>query len=207
MKWEKRRIYRVRKQLLVVGLLVMLLSMTAVPSFAQENGSDQEPKGPPSKIRGKSNVAHVLLVKKDADWIAMWPGAFGILKYNLAGPEFKYLFNGHGLTPKTEYNLIYYADPWPGNFPGALIDSGMTNNGGNLHLKGSIDLEMDLPDPADANHPEYDPEPLLAGAKIWLVLSSDYDGDKMTAWNPYEYLFEYDRIFYDDTDDTNIIEG
>lgn len=196
-----------RKQLLVVGLLVLLLSMTTVPSFAQENGSDQEPEVPPSKTRGKSNVAHVLLVKKDAAWIAMWPGAFGILKYNRAGPEFKYLFNGHGLTPKTKYSLIYYADPWPGNYPGALIDSGMTNNGGNLHLKGSVNLDMDLPDPADANHPDFDPEPVLAGAKIWLVLSSHYDGEKMTEWTPDAYFFEYDRIFYDDTDVSNNGEG
>jgi hypothetical protein len=50
-----------------------------------------------------------------------------------------------------------------------------------------------MPDPADANHP--------TGAKIWLVLSSDYDSgsNSMTAWNPNEYLFEYNLIKYDDT--------
>ncbi len=40
---------------------------------------------------------------------------------------------------------------------------------------------MDLPDPADANYP--------AGAKIWLVISSDYDPstNAMKAWNPMEF--------------------
>ncbi len=53
---------------------------------------------------------------------------------------------------------------------------------------------MDLPDPKDANYPD--------GAKIWLVLSEDYDAaeKKMTVWNPAEYLFEYELITYDDTD-------
>ncbi len=78
----------------------------------------------------------------------------------------------------------------------------MTTNGGNLHLrgKGSVDLGIDLPHPDDENHPSQDPD--LAGAKIWLVLSSDYEPEtnSMTAWNPDAYLFEYDRIFYDDTD-------
>ncbi len=37
------------------------------------------------------------------------------------------------------------------------------------------------------------------GAKIWLVLSDDYDESSkmMKAWNPTEYLFEYDLITYD----------
>ena len=49
---------------------------------------------------------------------------------------------------------------------------------------------MDLPDSDDANYPD--------GAKIWLVLSDDYDGTntKMTAWNPTEYLFENNLITF-----------
>jgi len=37
-------------------------------------------------------------------------------------------------------------------------------------------------------------------AKIWLVLSDDVS-DQMTGWNPTEYLFEYDFVTFDDTDD------
>ena len=52
---------------------------------------------------------------------------------------------------------------------------------------------MDLPHSDDAN---------TDGAKIWLVLSSDYDATntKMIGWDPTEYLYENNLITYDDTD-------
>ena len=55
-----------------------------------------------------------------------------------------------------------------------------SNEEGNIHLAGSPDLGMVLPDPNDDNYPD--------GAKIGLVLSEDYDaaGTKMIAWNPAE---------------------
>jgi len=42
----------------------------------------------------------------------------------------------------------------------------------------------------------------LAGAKIWVVLSSDVNctTDTMSGWNPIEYLFEHNLITFDDTD-------
>ncbi|MBA7494309.1 hypothetical protein ES702_04884 [subsurface metagenome] len=149
----------------------------------------------PSGQAGKSNVGHLYLYEKDpsGEWPIVEDGAWGKLKYNLSGSTFNYVFNGHELQPYTDYSLIYYADPWPGNNPGALIASGTSNEGGDIHLMGQAELGMDLPDAADANYPD--------GAKIWLVLSSDYDAvDKMmTGWNPTEYLFEYQFISYDDT--------
>lgn len=103
------------------------------------------------------------------------------------------MFNGHRLQPDTAYSLIYYADPWPGNNPGAVVASGVSSADGNMHLSGSTDLGTDLPDAADAND---------LGAKIWLVLSSDYNASltKMVGWQPTEYLFEHNLIQYDDTD-------
>jgi hypothetical protein len=105
-------------------------------------------------------------------------GTWGVLKWAGDGNTFDFsaTLEAHGLTPSTSYSLIYYADGWPGN------------------ISANPNLGIDMPDPADANHP--------TGAKIWLVLSSDYDsGSKsMTAWNPNEYLFEYNLIKYDDTD-------
>ena len=106
-----------------------------------------------------------------------------------SAPTFAFTFEGYGLQ-NVEYDLIYYAAPWPGAPPGALIASG-TASGGTLSLSGSVELDMDLPNAADWNHPD--------GAKIWLVTASDYDGAKMTAWNPADYLFEMRLIHYDDT--------
>ena len=136
---------------------------------------------------GKSNVAHLYLYEKDpATWDIVEDGAWGKMKYNLEGPEFDFVFNGHGLEPNTEYTLIYYADPWPGT-GGCDIASGTSNEDGNIHLADSADIGT-IPVDADVNDE----------AKIWLVLSDDYnaDTDRMSGWDPTEYLFENNLITY-----------
>mgnify|MGYP000005723989 CR=1 FL=1 len=170
---------------LIISLLAVGITVMAFSAYAKG------PSGP----AGKSNIAHLYLYQKDpGTWEIIEDGAWGKLTYIQSGSEFKFVFNGHGLKPNTEYSLIYYADPWPGNNPGALISEGTSDDEGNLHLGGSIELNMDLPDPSDANYPD--------GAKVWLVPSSDYDASncKLIAWNPTEYLFEEKLITYDDTD-------
>lgn len=135
--------------------------------------------------------------KDPVTWEIINPNSrYGELTYDIAGTAFNYTFEGYGLGD-IEYNLIYYADPWPGNgktgSAGALIGTG-TASVGRLSLSGSPDLGMDIPDLDDKNYP--------VGGKIWLVPSSDYDSgtNSMTAWNPTEYLFETHLINYDDTD-------
>ena len=144
---------------------------------------------------GKSNAELYLYEKDPTDWTIVEDGAWGKLRYNLAGDEFEYGFNGHGLEAYTDYSLIYYPELqtyWP--WPVIVIDSGMTNNGGNINLAGSVDLGMNLDGPID----EYN---LDGGAKIWLVLTADINAEgKLAGWNPTEYLFENNLIFYDDTD-------
>jgi len=136
--------------------------------------------------------------KNPSDWTIVEDGAAGILGYNLGGPTFDYVFVSSGLEPETEYSLIYYADPWAGNNPGALIATMTTDVNGNVSISGgSVDLNTDLPNSADGNY--------LDGAKIWLVLSGDYNSGTastgpMTGWQPTEYLFEHNLITYNDTD-------
>ena len=149
----------------------------------------------PSKQAGKSNIAHIYLFEKDPiTWEIVENGSWGKMKYNLEGPTFDFVFNGHNLTSDLNYTLIYYPEPWPGN---NLICLGtkMANDEGNVHIKGSIDTG-DMPAEYDANFPE-------GGAKIWLVLSSDVgcESSMMIGWNPAEYLFEYDLIIFDDIDE------
>ena len=77
---------------------------------------------------------------------------------------------------------------------------------GNIHLKASVNLNMDLPHPGDANYDysecchEYG---ALHGAKIWLVPSECYDSANMiieeNQWQPDKFLFETELITYDDT--------
>lgn len=124
-------------------------------------------------------------------------GMYGLLDYNSQGPTFDYTFEAHGLQASIEYSLIYYADPWPGNNPGALIATFDTDGSGDIaSTSGSVDLGMDLPDAADDNAPQ--------GAKIWLVPSSNYDAatKSVTAWTGVnlDFLFETHTIVYDDID-------
>jgi len=131
------------------------------------------------------------------DWTSYNAGTKGQLEYNIKGSAFDYDFTGTAPLANTDYCLIYYADPYKGNNPGALIDCGTTDASGGITLIGSIDLGMDLPHADDANYP--------GGAKIWLVTSADYNSDAkttgpMTGWNPDNYLFELGYIVYDDID-------
>jgi len=124
------------------------------------------------------------------------------MKYNISGPEFDFVFNGHGLVPGDDYTLIYYPDPWPVN--GLIcLGSGTVNEEGDIHIAASVDTG-DLPAVEDENYPE--------GAKIFLVLSDDVDCENqgMTNWTgPWPgntvginiYLFEGEQITFDDTDD------
>jgi hypothetical protein len=168
----------------LVAVMVVALSGIAIVSAKPDLG-EKGLIGP----AGKSNNAFMELWEKDpSTWDIIDDGAWGKMKYHLTASTFNFLFNGHGLEPGTEYSLIYYPDPWPGD--GLIIlGTATVNDEGNIHIKGSVDTG-DLPIETDENE----------GAKIWLVLSSDVD-EVMTGWNPTEYLFEFDLIMFDDTSD------
>jgi len=129
-------------------------------------------------------------------WTVINDGIYADLTWS-DGPTFAYILNGQGLAANTQYSLIYYADGWPGNNPGAFIGTHMTNGTGGIAGAGSPNLGIDLPTSPDGN--------LAIGAKIWLVLSSDYNNGAfstgpMTSWNPGSYLFEGNvYIHYNDT--------
>jgi hypothetical protein len=176
------------KKLVIVGLVAVLLALAIAPSIALAKAKTGD--------AGKSNVAHLLLFEKDpVSFEIIDGGAWGKMTYNQSGSELCLNFNGHGLEAGTDYTLIYYPDPWPGN--GLIcLGSGTANNGGQVHIKSCTDTG-DLPiccDPMITSD--------LRGAKIWLVQSADVDCTKakMIGWNPTEYLFEYDLITFDDTD-------
>lgn len=160
---------------------ILVMSVVALGAVAVA-----KPGNVPNGQAGKSNVAHLYLFEKvpSDEWPIVEEGAWGKMKYNLEGPEFEFVFNGHGLEPGSDYTLIYYPDPWPGN--GLIcMGNGTADEEGNVHIKESVDTG-DLPAEGDEND----------GAKIWLVLSSDVDCEDayMSGWNPTEYLFEYDLI-------------
>lgn len=147
-------------------------------------------------------MGKLYLFEKDPDtWEIVEDGAWGKMRHNLWGPEFKFNFRAHGLEPETDYTLIYYPDPWPGENL-ICLGSGIANKKGKVRIKGSVDTgASDLPAEYDDNSSKSGCSAI--GAKIWLVLSDDVkckgdeDGPpKMTGWNPTEYLFEHNLITF-----------
>lgn len=156
---------------------------------------------------GEHRIGILYLFQKDpvenGPWTIKQGGAWGEMRYNLWGDEFSFIFQGRNLKPRTDYTLIYYPDPWPGN--GLLcLASGKANPAGNLALvKLDFPITYSLPAPFDANHTPMPPSGAV-GAKIWLVLSADVKcptkadpASSMKAWNPDKYLFEYNLINFE----------
>jgi len=183
------------KKYIILVLIVLLIGALTVGVLAGKTGQ-----------AGKSNVAHLYLYQKT------YVGAWGKMKYNISGPEFDFVFNGHGLVPGDDYTLIYYPDPWPGT--GLIcLGSGIVNEEGNIHIAGSFDTGVDLPISGDLNADTGTTtlEDGSTGAKIFLVPTSDVDcfGQEMVGWTgPHSgnidgeniYLFEDELIYFDDTD-------
>jgi hypothetical protein len=156
------------------------------------------------------NQATLTLENKDSTtWSIISDDTKATLTYCIIGDAFIYKLVATGLAPSTEYSLIYYADfepekftYWGGNNPGAFIAEVTSDEHGYVSTSGNVDLGMDLPSSPDANIAIYDYSDApdfydhAHGAKIWLVPSTDYDGTKLTAWNPDNYLFETDLITY-----------
>jgi len=128
------------------------------------------------------------LENKDPDgWFIEVDNIYGVLEFDPCLVPFTFTLTANGLMAETDYSLIYYADPWPGSNPGALIWNGMTDAQGKINVSDEKDLGISLPTSPDTN---------TTGAKIWLVPSNDYTYPGMTAWNPLNYLYEYNVVNY-----------
>ncbi|MDO8471146.1 MAG: SipW-dependent-type signal peptide-containing protein [bacterium] len=167
----------------------------------------------------------LILENKDTSWNVIdetsGPEIQGTLTYNTAGNEFDYTFQATGLTSSIDYSLIYYADKdprfssWGGDNPGAVIGTFATDGSGSISTGAlSTNLGMDLPQSPDWNispvpdycddNNTYDDYNTCAGAKIWLVPTSNLTGGSslpLVSWSPSTYLFETDLINYNDTND------
>jgi hypothetical protein len=146
----------------------------------------------------------VYLYEKDpTTWDVVGNGGVAMMKYMPEATEFYFQLMGRRLLPETQYTLIYYPDPWPGN--GLIcLGSGLSDEYGRLRINGyNCPTSPDYSDPVSTgNMPAPGDENYGYGAKIWLVLSSDVDcvSQQMIAWNPTEYLFENVLMSFVDTD-------
>lgn len=163
----------------------------------------------------------LVLENKNSVWdILSEDGTQATLVFDTIGNNgmFNYELEATGLQPGTSYSLIYYADRqdrfvnWGGDNPGALFGTFTSDGNGKITYSYSLDINMNLPHPDDWNgnpSPDYcgqnngfDSYVHCAGAKIWLVPSSDYDSSsKKVNWvNAGSYLYETDLITYFDCD-------
>jgi hypothetical protein len=198
----------------IINFFIVLLVLGVFVIGCTTPEVDLSRKGPSGQA-GRSNVAHLYLYEKtgDPDWDIVVDGAWGKMKYNLSGETFDFVFNGHGLLPGVEYELIYYVDPfdqsqWATLHSIMCLGTGTANGGGNVHIAASVDTG-DLPNPlvdpnADENLTTYTWDS-STGAKIWLVPKTDISCElgQFTAWNHEVedniYLFEEELINFDDT--------
>ena len=112
------------KKIMMIAVAALVAGLLVVPVIA---------KGPDGQS-GKSNVGHVYLYEKVPSeatvsegncegWLSPWEiaegGAWGKMKYNLSGPTFDFVFNGHGLPVGQVFTLIYYPDKHDQNSPGS----------------------------------------------------------------------------------------
>jgi predicted ribosomally synthesized peptide with SipW-like signal peptide len=143
-----------------------------------------------------NNKDTLILENKDANFTQLTNDqTIGTLVFDKSASTFNYSLEAQGLSLSTSYSLIYYADGWPGNNPGALIGTFSTDVSGNISMANqSYDFGYDLPNSADANS--------ATGAKIWLIPTSAYNSGShsVTTW-PFtdKWLFETNLIHYDDT--------
>lgn len=134
-------------------------------------------------------ITFLELENKDASWNVISDDRYGSLSYKTAHPTFDYDLIVRGMEASTGYSLIYYPDPWPGS--GSIQIAAFTTDGdGKANVSNDVDLGIDLPIASDANG---------AGAKFWVVRTSDWNSGQMTSWNPSEYLFEENLVTYEDT--------
>jgi hypothetical protein len=175
---------KMHKKAMIITALVAVMLVSIVPVFAAK------PTTSPAASNGieKGKNDHLYLYAKDPEtWEIVEDAAWGKMNINLN--KGKFVFNGHKLEPNTDYVLICYQDEWPGT-GSLLLGSGSSDEEGNVHIKGSIDYEI-LPSYVY----EIDGEQ-VEGSKIWLVSADDFDqaSAEMGAWNPSEYLFEFDLL-------------
>ncbi len=157
---------------IIASFLVMTLLMLSVGSVVAMRQNPSAPNG----LSHPGKASQLYLYEKDAEWNIVSDGAWGKMMYK----EDKFVFNGHGLEADTGYTLIN----WLGWNNLLTIESGTSDEYGNVHIKGVFDIESYSDDPDDKRE----------GVKIWLVPTDEIDEESLTGWNPSEYLFEYNLI-------------
>ena len=117
-------------------------------------------------------------------------GIQGVLTYGVRDSKFNFSFSGKAPLANTDYTLIFYPETWstpsgPG-WPGPVIILGTAHSDGS----GNVSIS---PTSLELNQN-------IRNMKVWLVKSSDLNGNNFKAWNGNDYLFELGMMDYYDAD-------
>jgi len=128
------------------------------------------------------------LENKDTYWSPITDTISGTVNYTYAGTTLSGTFTATGLATSTSYDLIYYADPWPGT-GGCILVGGVVSDGSG-NITSTAFSGSPVPSGTDTNLP--------VGIKVWLVPTGEFvPGTPATwphGWNPSSYLFETNLI-------------
>jgi len=114
--------------------------------------------------------------------LVLGDGIDGTLTYAVKNPTFKYTFAGKAPVGGVSYTLLAAKDPWP-QVGSTVLGTTTSAGDGTVNFSGDVELNGDLKD-----------------SKVWLVLSSDWNGTQMIGWHQTSYLLETGLIWYEDTD-------
>ena len=186
---------RRHKTLVIFTIVLFTLSLAVPITYAKkdDNSGKKIAKGKRNFIaaqngltKGKSPVIHFQLVEMnpDDDYAIIEDGARA--KITILTHLDKYVLNGHGLEPYTDYSLInrarsidWASSPDPEEVWDAEdyeIGTDTSDNNGNVHIMGEWSS--------------------LNVGKIWLVPSDDMDAENnnLLKWHPEEFLFNYGLV-------------
>jgi predicted ribosomally synthesized peptide with SipW-like signal peptide len=186
---------RIKDLDMILGMIPVGDYMKVFQTYKFESSADNRYQGDKMtfniKVIAQQLTGTVVLENKGGNWLIQHDNTQAILNYTTKAPQFGYNLKATGLLANTSYSLIYYSDPW--NVPNSrLIGQATSQADGSLAMSGATELSSSLP--ASWGDPLY-PD----GAKVWLVPSIYFSGNKINNWNQGGVAYETGLIQYEDT--------
>lgn len=172
-------------QNMFLGMLPAGWSMKVYESYRMQTGAGNQYQGQTLAFNidviAEQLQGNLTLENKTGspNWdIIQGDGKQGTLTYGVMDSKFNYSFTGTAPQANTNYTLVIGSDSW---VAGTTLGAGLTDGAGNIILNGSVELGT------------------VTNQKVWLILSSHWNGSNMIGWDGSKYLFETGLIDYYDS--------
>lgn len=152
-----------KKMLVVIVTIVMvMLSFTMVFGTASAEKKDGKADHVYVDETYKDQYGNTQTTVKEGEEET---GAWGKMMFQIWDGKFKFVFNGHGLDPKRNYQL---------RAQGQFIAKGTTNKAGEIHIQGTVLIKIWSPYEVYLNL-RRDPEPDSQDDYGGLILRSNWE--------------------------------